>query len=174
MILLAYDGSADANAAIDSAARIMPGVEVMVLTVWEPFIDALTRSGPLGIDVGMGLAAGHGDAEKIDAATRRQANAQAWEGAQRATAAGLVASPASASRDGGIGSTILALAARTNAEAIVLGTRGRGALTSRLLGSVSHDVVQHAGRPVLMVPSAGGARGARYQPVMRITRGALP
>lgn len=36
---------------------------------------------------------------------------------------------------------------------IVLGTRGLGGVKSFLLGSVSHAVVQHADRPLLIVPS---------------------
>ena len=39
------------------------------------------------------------------------------------------------------------------ANAIVLGTRGLTGLKSLMLGSVSHAVVQHADRPVIIVPS---------------------
>ena len=34
MVLVCYDGSADADAAIDEVARLMPGTQVAVLTVW--------------------------------------------------------------------------------------------------------------------------------------------
>jgi nucleotide-binding universal stress UspA family protein len=40
-----------------------------------------------------------------------------------------------------------------DAETIVVGTRGRSGIKSMLLGSVSHAVLQHADRPVLVVPS---------------------
>jgi nucleotide-binding universal stress UspA family protein len=39
-----------------------------------------------------------------------------------------------------------------DARLIACGRRGRGAVTSALLGSVSHAVLAHAGRPVLIAP----------------------
>lgn len=50
--------------------------------------------------------------------------------------------------------TILEQAEETGAEAIVLGSRGLTGVKSLLLGSVSHAVLQHADRPVIVVPSA--------------------
>ena len=68
MIPLAHDGSADADAAINRAARLLPGAHMTVLTVWEPFLDAITRSGALGL--GLGMRAPYADGETIDAAAR--------------------------------------------------------------------------------------------------------
>ena len=161
MILVSYDGSADAQAAIDRVAQLMPGAEATVLTVWEPFIDLLARSGGLGMGVGVGMAGSYADSEKVDAANGEAALASATEGAQRATAAGLVAQPRPESRDGDIASTILVAAAAVGADVIVMGTRGLGSMKSFLLGSVSHAVVQHADRPVLVVPSPALAERRR-------------
>jgi nucleotide-binding universal stress UspA family protein len=61
-------------------------------------------------------------------------------------------------RDGSIARTVLAVAERVNAEAVVVGTRGRAEAKSTLLGSVSRDLVQHADRAVVVVPSAALAR----------------
>ncbi len=153
MILVSYDGSADAQAAIDHAARLMPGAAATVLTVWQPFSDAmLVYSGSLG--VGAGMAGTYVDDQEVDAASQRTALGNATDGAQHATAAGLVAEPRVASGHGGVARTILDVAADVDADVIVLGTRGRGGVTSLLLGSVSHEVVQHADRPVLVVPSS--------------------
>jgi nucleotide-binding universal stress UspA family protein len=152
MILLAYDGSPDAQAAIDHAAQLMPGSPVTVTTVWEPLIDALMRSGSMGAGVGMGGFAG--DAVQADADNRAAALERATEGAARATALGLVATARCATRRSGLAHTILAAAAQVDAGVIVMGTRGLSGVKSFLLGSVSHGVVQHADCSVLIVPSA--------------------
>jgi nucleotide-binding universal stress UspA family protein len=152
MILVSYDGSADAQAAIDRAAQLMPGAEATVLTVWEPYIETLTRTGALGF--GMGMAANDEEAQKVDAHNQEAALNGATEGAERATAAGLVAQPRVARRHGDIADAILAAAAEMDADVIVMGTRGLTGVKSFLLGSVSHAVVQHADRAVLVVPSA--------------------
>ena len=54
--------------------------------------------------------------------------------------------------DGRPASKILEIAERERAELIVVGRRGRGEVAELLLGSVSHEVVLHSKRPVLLVP----------------------
>ena len=57
--------------------------------------------------------------------------------------------------DGGeAGKAIVQAAERLAVDAIVLGSHGRSAMSRALLGSVSQDVIRHARRPVLVVPSA--------------------
>jgi nucleotide-binding universal stress UspA family protein len=41
---------------------------------------------------------------------------------------------------------------RSDAALVVCGQRGRGAIRSALLGSVSHALAAHAKRPVLIAP----------------------
>ena len=159
MILLCYDGSADAQAAVDLAAQTMPGAEVTVLTIWEPWLEAMARSNSMG--AGWGLAMGYDDGGKIDQASEQAARDSAREGAERARGAGLRAEPRVASRHGGIGELILLEAAELGVDAIVVGTRGRGDVKSFLLGSVSHHLVQHADRAVIGVPSAALAEERR-------------
>lgn len=148
MILICYDGSEDAKAAIDRAARLMPGREAIVLTVWETFTDALARTGAVFGAGGAGL-----DAEEIDRLAEEAAKETSRDGAERASAAGLSARPATRARHGTMAAAILAEGDAIDAEAIVLGTRGLTGVRSMLLGSVSHAVVQHADRPVLVAPS---------------------
>ncbi|HVS18110.1 MAG TPA: universal stress protein [Planctomycetota bacterium] len=47
-------------------------------------------------------------------------------------------------------------AERESADLICMATHARGALATALLGSVAREVVRGAGRPVLLVPPAGG------------------
>lgn len=152
MILACYDGSVDAQAAIDHAAGLMAGADAMVLTIWEPFLDGMIRSGSMGM--GMGSTVPFADDEKIDQTIQQTALRKATDGAERATAAGLHAQPRVASGHGGVADAILSVAADVDADVVVLGTRGLGGMKSFLLGSVSHAVIQHADRAVLVVPSS--------------------
>src|ERR1700722_3415857 len=44
VILICYDGSDDAKAAIKRLGALLPGVSATVLTVWESFSDAASAS----------------------------------------------------------------------------------------------------------------------------------
>jgi len=162
MILVSYDGSSDARAAIDHVAQLMPGARATILSVWVPFADALARTASPGMGVSLGIYE-YAEAGGIDAVNRAAALATATEGARRATAAGLVARPQAQSANGDVAMTIRDVAAELDAQAIVLGTRGLSGVKSFLLGSVSHAIVQHADRAVLVVPSPALARRRRRQ-----------
>lgn len=146
MILIAYDGAKDAQSAIDLAGDLMSGEPTTVLSVWEPFVDVMART---GLGVGPGVI----DFEALDKAYEESGRERAAEGAQRAARAGLNAQPRTRARHATIAATILAEADELGASAIVLGSRGLTGVKSLLLGSVSHAVLQHANRPVIVVPS---------------------
>jgi nucleotide-binding universal stress UspA family protein len=146
VILIAYDGSKDAQSAIDLAGDLMSGEPTTVLSVWEPFVDVMART---GLGVGPGVI----DFEALDKAYEKSGRERAAEGAQRAARAGLNAQPRTRARHATIAATILAEADELGASAIVLGSRGLTGVKSLLLGSVSHAVLQHANRPVIVVPS---------------------
>ena len=55
---------------------------------------------------------------------------------------------------------ILSIADKQNADLIVVGSRGRGAVGAALLGSVSRDLVRQAKRPVLVVKTTRVPVGA--------------
>lgn len=148
MILIAYDGSPDAKAAIARAGELMDGQAATVLTVWEPFVDVMTRTG-----AGLTLMPDMVDFAQLDAASEASARQSAEEGAGLADDVGLSARPRSLARRGTIAETILSEAEEAGATAIVMGTRGLTGVKSFLLGSVSHAVLQRADRPVLVVPS---------------------
>jgi nucleotide-binding universal stress UspA family protein len=148
MVLLCYDGSDDAKSAVDHAGAVLKSAPAVVLTVWEPFVDVLARTG-----FGLSYTAPPFDNEEVDAASESAATTTAEEGATRAREAGLDAQPRVTSRNGSVADAILDVAEDLDAEAIVLGTRGLAGVKSLLLGSVSHAVLQHADRPVVVVPS---------------------
>lgn len=161
MILLCYDGSDDAQTAADRAAKLFPGGPVTVLAVWERYVEMVTQNG-----FGLAYAPPITDVDEIDAAVEEQARATAQEGAERLRHAGMAAESRTEARRISIAATILAVADEIDADAIVLGTRGRGGIKSLLLGSVSHAVVQHAARSVVVVPSeaVAQARTAGHHP----------
>jgi nucleotide-binding universal stress UspA family protein len=146
MILIGYDGSPDARAAIQRAGELLGNRPATVLAVWERFQTVLARTGA-------GMPIGAVDFDELDRASEEEAHKRADEGAELARAAGLKVQTRTCVRKGSIADAILAEADDLDAEAIVLGTRGLTGLKSLLLGSVSHAVVQHADRPVIVVPS---------------------
>jgi nucleotide-binding universal stress UspA family protein len=162
MIVIAYDGSPDARHAIDCAARLMPGAEATVLTVWVPFIYRYASSGLTGMGLGMGGTYAYAESPDIDDASREAARATATEGAQHAAGAGLLATARDEGRDADVANTLLATAAELDADVIVMGTRGLGSVRSMVLGSVSHGVLHHADRAVLVVPSSTVAEDRRH------------
>jgi nucleotide-binding universal stress UspA family protein len=133
MIVIAYDGSEDAQRAIDAAAELFSGA-ALVLCASNPAIEE--------------RAAEHG-IEDEDAA-----RAIAEEGAERARSSGLDA--AAHVEDGGgistVAHTIVDVAGARGARAIVVGRRGRSKLQSAVLGSVSSAVLEHTSLPVIVVP----------------------
>jgi nucleotide-binding universal stress UspA family protein len=146
MILIAYDGSTDAQAAIDGAAKLLRDEEATVLTVWERLVDVLARTGSA-------FAIGDVDYEALDREAEEQAGKRADEGVQLADKAGMKARGEVRARDDSVAASILAAADELNADAILMGTRGLTGLKSALLGSVSHAVLQHSDRTVIVVPS---------------------
>jgi nucleotide-binding universal stress UspA family protein len=153
VILVCYDGSADAKAAIARAGELFAGRKTLVLNVWEPIMEVMTRT-----PASFGLLAGIPDVEELDAKTEAGAQRTAEEGAQLAREAGLDASARLRARSGSIAQAIIAEADSSGCNAIVIGSRGLSGLGSLLLGSVSHALVQHADRAVLVVPSADVAK----------------
>jgi nucleotide-binding universal stress UspA family protein len=149
MVLICYDGSPDSKTAIALAGQLLQGHPATVLTVWEPFMEVMTRT-----PSGFGMAPGMVNVDEIDTANEQSSLDRAKEGAKLAAEAGLDAQPKCRSQVTSVANAILAEADELGAEAIVIGSRGLTGIKSMLLGSVSHHVIQHADRAVIVVPSA--------------------
>ena len=147
-ILLCADGSDDAldalAAGIDLLGRERPYVLATVAEAPDP--DVLSGTGHAGAEM---------SAEEFDLAvgraheTARQVltDAESRLGLDGIEVRVLGGDPAS---------TICGLAAEMGAQAIVIGTRGRGGLTRALLGSVSDYVVRNAPCTVIVTRAGSG------------------
>ena len=63
----------------------------------------------------------------------------------------LKAEPHAVPDDANVADTLIDLARQRDAAAIVVGSHGTSGLRSLILGSVSHKVVAHCDRPVIVV-----------------------
>ncbi|MEW1839691.1 universal stress protein [Nonomuraea angiospora] len=149
-ILIAYDGSDDAKAAIAFAGELLKGESAVVLTVWERAAMATARA-----SVGLMMAIDQLGTE--DAAVEKAMRELAEHGADLARRAGLEATPRCDPDSAAVWSTIVDVADEIDARLIVTGTRGFGGVRSLLLGSTSDRVLHNAGRPVLVVPAPDDA-----------------
>jgi nucleotide-binding universal stress UspA family protein len=146
-ILIAYDGSDDAKAAIAFAGKLFPGQSAVVLTVWERLAMTTARA-----SAGLVMTLDNSAAE--DEAVGKAMTELAEGGAELATQAGLDATPRCEPDSVAVWATIVDVASELDATLIVTGTRGMGSVKSLLLGSTSDRVLHHAHRPVLVVPGA--------------------
>lgn len=156
-LLLADDGSPASQAATHAAGALFPGARALVLTVRrEPMrlveVSAAARIAVPDSVISDGAAA-------LDRETAAIALATATAGAERATAAGLVAEARTVDEPGSPWRAVRRVAEEIGADVVVCGTRGQGGLSRAVVGSTSSALLQHAGRPVLVVPEAGGGEG---------------
>jgi nucleotide-binding universal stress UspA family protein len=153
-LLIAFDGSAAAVAAVRTAGALFPGARAAVLTAHT----AATTS-----DEASAAAPRHRrtDAElaprvaALRQAVEADAGATAEEGAGLARRADLQAT-AETAEEANVAAAIRAAVRRLGADLIVCGKRGRGGFSRAVLGSVSSSLLYHADHPVLVVPEGGG------------------
>ncbi len=147
-VLLCYDGSEDARAAIAAAGEMLGRSQAEVLVVAES-IPVWSPSDPGAVlSATVSKLASHAlGFEEIGAEVAQQT---LEEGLRLAEAAGFTAR--GRTRRGKPWRVICQVAADIGADPIVLGACGLGRVQSALLGSVSAAVVTHAHRPVLVIP----------------------
>jgi nucleotide-binding universal stress UspA family protein len=138
-ILICYDATDGARRAITVAAELFPGRHGVVLDV-----------APL-LTVGESLAELNALTPNFGGVNEEEALERAREGATLAREAGLTAD-AKAELAAPTWEGITDVADEIDAAVIVVGSRGLTGAREVFEGSVSHDVAEHAGRPVLIVP----------------------
>ena len=74
MVLICYDGSPDAKAAIDHGASLLKGEQATVLTIWQPFVNIVAHTPTFG------LGAAAVDSKKIDEESLKAAEERAEGG----------------------------------------------------------------------------------------------
>jgi nucleotide-binding universal stress UspA family protein len=140
-VLLAYDGSAGAEAARELLGRMrLPArTEIAVVAALEPGPDLVGTPET-------GVAPSH--AHEAESRIVKDLDLQLWN------VAALLRAPERSCETrvlrGRPASALIEEAGRWGADLIVLGSRGHGPLESLLLGSVSAEVVDHAPCPVLV------------------------
>ena len=144
-ILICYDDSEGSRQAITAAATLFGDRRAVVLDVAPPLTVAESYAA---------LTAAPLDFEELNL---EDALANARLGATFAREAGFEAEPradlAAPMWDG-----VVEIADEIGAVAIVMGSRGLTGVQELLKGSFSHDVAEHAGRPVVIVPPPHAAK----------------
>jgi nucleotide-binding universal stress UspA family protein len=139
-VLICYDGSASARRAIVEAVELLGKRRAVVLDVGPRLTPAQSYAA---------ISAVPNDAfEELNEA---DALIRAREGTELARKCGFDAE-ARATIASPTWQGIVDVAAELDVDVIVIGSRGLTGVREHLDGSISHQVAEHAGRPVLIVP----------------------
>jgi nucleotide-binding universal stress UspA family protein len=142
-ILICYDGSADAERAIRTAAQLLGPRRAVILDIGPPISadESLAVLAPV--------------VPSFEEANASHADQVAARGAEIATASGFDAE-ARAAVAAPTWQGIVDVADELDVPVIVIGSRGLSGLKEIVEGSLSHQVADHAGRPVLVTPPPDG------------------
>jgi nucleotide-binding universal stress UspA family protein len=141
-----YDGSPGARRALEQAADLCMARTGWAICVWQSPIVLFgdTHSGVWDLE----------DRERVEQLARERAEDTAREGAGILSTVGISAEPSTPVATGSVWRAVLDFADQHDAGLVVVGSRGRSAVTSLVLGSVSHGLANHSHRPLLIVPAA--------------------
>ncbi len=146
IVVIAYDGTPNAQRAVRYAGSFLSAQRAVVLTVWAPM-----GPGPDPVSIDLDGPPDPLDPDDVDIA---YADAQRTnlEGTELARSAGLPAESLCLAAGGTVWRTIIDAADTLGADLIVTGTRGNTGLRSLMQSSVADRVLRHGRRPVLIVP----------------------
>ena len=158
-VLIAFDGSPAAEHALGEAAALLGRRPALVVSVWKEGIGfeavelpaATAGLTPAPIDVNTAM--------EIEQEVKERAQRLAQHGAELARQAGMEAEGLAVADevDVTIAETLVEVAQKNDAAAIVMGAHGHGRLTEALVGSTTRDVIRRARCPVIVVRQADQA-----------------
>ena len=149
-VVVAYDASGEAQTALREAVALFGQRPLIVASVWEPGLGAMTMAPSVG-EPGMGRLPDPDEVAAIDRAESGHASDVAEAGARLARELGATAEALSVPDSANVAGTLIAIAEERDARAIVVGSRGLGGLKARVLGSTSRKLLHDTHRPVLVV-----------------------
>ena len=127
-VVIAFDGSEEARAAVRAGATLFGGRPVVVVSVWEPGLALAVA--PMSDPTGVGYAGpSPSEMAALDQAQHDRAVSVAREGARLAEELGATAEPFPVPDEADVAETIAAVGEERDACAIVVGTRGLGRVT---------------------------------------------
>ena len=145
-VVIGYDGSDHADAAVEAAARLLAVPDAVLQTVWVS-VRAVAAAGIAGAPPDV-VAKG---AAEMDAGLRAEAERTAERGVRLAAEHGLTVRGEAVEANRNAWRTLLDSVEAHGAAAVVVGSRGRSAFGAMLAGSVSRALVHYAPAPVLVV-----------------------
>jgi nucleotide-binding universal stress UspA family protein len=135
-IVVGYDGSASADAALDKAAELSKALGERVIIAFG--------YAPRGY--------GGGEVPSQRDAVRELGEAKTAKGKERADAAGVDSEVVMVAKHGA--HALVDIAEERGADLIVVGSRGEAPLKGVIVGSTPHKLLQMSTVPVLVVPGA--------------------
>jgi len=146
-IVVGVDGSEHADAALDWTVRMAKGMGSEVVAVFA-------ISQPFYFDAGYVTAVAP---PQFDPVWRAEITKE-FEGEWCKPLIEAGVKYRTVIEDGRPASVIARVADGTDADVIVVGRRGRGGVAELVLGSVSHELVLHSKRPILLISTAAQPR----------------
>lgn len=160
-LLIAYDGSPNAQSAVHTVAGLFPGATGVLLYARQPMEGfAAHLEGHPALE----------ELQELDAAALDVSEQIAASGAELAQSLGLSVEALVASTMATASETIVNTAEDLNVDLIVLGSRGLRGFKATLLGSTSANVLHHATGPTLVIPSEAVALSRRNSRVLTDTK----
>jgi nucleotide-binding universal stress UspA family protein len=146
-VLVAYDGSDEAVAALRNAVTLFPLRTLIVVSVWEPGL-ATAMASLSGVAPGAPSSEMIADINRVE---RDLAAGVADAGASLARELGATADPIAITDEADVAAAITSEADRHDVCAISVGSRGLGRVKAPLLGSTSQALLRHTRHPVVVV-----------------------